>query len=176
MHEQSPLHDLYVDHLKDLYDAEKQLIRTLPGLAALSTHDDLDRALEDHLEETRNHVSRLERILGHLNREPVGAHCAGMAGLLEEAVRDVRRRNDPAARDAALIATAQRIEHYEIAGYGTVRAFAQQLGYENAGEVLGETLEEEEDCDRRLSELATGGHLRQGINLEALRQQPSPSP
>jgi ferritin-like metal-binding protein YciE len=90
-----------------------------------------------------------------------------MAGLLEEAVLHARRRSDPAARDAALIATAQRIEPYEIAGYGMVRAFAQQLGYENAGEVLAETLEEEEGCDRRLSELATGGRLRQGINLEA---------
>jgi ferritin-like metal-binding protein YciE len=155
------LHDLFVDELKDLYNAETQLTKALPKLAKAAASDELRTAFEDHLEETEHQVERLETIFKQLEENPKGKRCKAMSGLIEEGAEMIEVDGPDAVRDAALIAAAQRVEHYEMAGYGTVRTYAQLLGFDEAANLLQETLDEEAAADEKLNELA------KSINVEA---------
>lgn len=148
------LHDLYVDELKDLYNAENQILKALPKMAKAASSPDLAQAFQDHLEETEGQVARLDKIFKKLDVNPKGKKCKAMEGLLEEGKEVMEEDADPVVRDAALIAAAQRVEHYEMAGYGCVRTFAQLLGYDDASDLLQETLDEEGAADKKLTELA----------------------
>jgi ferritin-like metal-binding protein YciE len=148
------LHDLYVDELKDLYNAEHQLLRALPKMAKAASDPQLAKAFTDHLAETEGQVERLEKIFKKLDASPKGKKCKAMEGLLEEGKEVMAEDADPTVMDAALIAAAQRVEHYEIAGYGCVRTFARSLGDEHASELLQETLDEEGAADKKLTQLA----------------------
>ena len=143
-----------MDELKDLYNAENQLIKALPKMAKAASAPELRTAFEDHLEETRAQVARLERIFKKLETSPKGKKCKGMEGLIEEGKEVMEEDAEPTVLDAALIAAAQRVEHYEMAGYGCVRTYAHLLGHEDAAELLQETLNEEEAADKKLTELA----------------------
>lgn len=156
------LHKLFVHELKDLYSAENQLTDALPKMAEKAGHADLKQAFTDHLEETRGQIKRLEAIFDDLDFEPGGSHCVGMEGLLKEG-KDALEVEDPDVRDAALIAAAQRVEHYEIAGYGVASSYAEKLGHTKAANLLYETLEQEGKADRLLSRLA-----ERSINFEAM--------
>ncbi|HEY1860181.1 MAG TPA: ferritin-like domain-containing protein [Gemmataceae bacterium] len=147
------LDDLYVDELKDLYNAENQLVRALPKMAQAASAPELRTAFEEHLEQTRGHVQRLEQIFKKLDVSPKGKKCKAMEGLIEEG-KEVMDDVEPPVLDAGLIAAAQRVEHYEMAGYGCVRTFANLLGYDDAAELLQETLDEEGAADKKLTELA----------------------
>ena len=148
------LHDLYVSELKDLYNAEIQLIKALPRMAKAATAPELRAAFNEHLEVTRGQVARLEKIFKNLGTGPKGKRCAAMEGLIEEGKEVIARGGEPAVIDAALIAAAQRVEHYEMAGYGCVRTFANLLGYADAAALLQETLDEEGAADKKLTQLA----------------------
>jgi ferritin-like metal-binding protein YciE len=161
------LEDVFAEQIADLYSAEKQLVAALPKVARSAHDEKLRQALEEHLEQTRGHVSRLEEIIRTESIVVPQEHCKGMEGLLEEGDEITTAEGDAVARDAALIAAAQRVEHYEIAGYGTARTLADQLGYDRAEELLGATLDEEAAADRLLTKIATGGMFRSGINQEA---------
>jgi ferritin-like metal-binding protein YciE len=161
------LEDVFTEQLADLYSAERQLVAALPKVAAAAQSDELRKALDEHLAQTRNHVARLEEVFQTIRPSVPDEHCKGMEGLLSEGAKVIQSDGDGAARDAALIAAAQRIEHYEIAGYGTAKTLANQLGYDRAEELLGETLDEEADADKRLTKIATGGLLRSGLNERA---------
>jgi ferritin-like metal-binding protein YciE len=156
------LHDLYVEELRDLYHAENQLLKALPKMAKAATTPGLRAAFEEHFEVTRGQVNRLEKIFSDLDESPKGKKCKGMIGLVDEENDTVGDADTEAVKDAALIASAQKIEHYEIAGYGCVRTFARMLGYSDAEALLQETLNEEGEADKRLTELAEAG-----INHEA---------
>jgi ferritin-like metal-binding protein YciE len=156
------------DQLADLYSAEKQLVDALPKVARAATHPRLREALEQHLEQTRGHARRLEEIFRGRGMSPPAEHCEGMEGLLKEGEEVVSASGDPAAKDAALIAAAQRVEHYEIAGYGTARTLADDLGLDEAKDLLQETLDEEARADELLTQIATGGMTRTGVNEQAL--------
>ncbi|MEX0586435.1 MAG: ferritin-like domain-containing protein, partial [Pirellulales bacterium] len=146
--------DLLHHELKDLYSAEKQLIKALPKMAKAASSQSLAELVRAHLEETHEHVQRLERIFEQLGKSTRGAHCKAMEGLIEEAGELLEEDGDPAVKDAAMIAAAQRVEHYEIAGYGSARTFAQQLGYDEAADLLQQTLDEEHAADDKLNNLA----------------------
>jgi ferritin-like metal-binding protein YciE len=161
------LHDVYVEQIGDLYSAEKQLVEALPKVAAAASSDELRQALEHHLEETRGHVQRLEQIFGEAGIQSPSEFCKGMEGLLKEGEEITTAQGDPAAKDAALIAAAQRVEHYEIAAYGTARTLADELGFSEAKDLLDQTLDEESDADKLLTKIATGGVFATGINEEA---------
>lgn len=148
------LHDLYVDELKDLYNAENQLLKALPRMAKAATAPELKAAFADHLEVTRAQVVRLDTIFAGLGASPKGKKCKAMEGLIAEGKDIIDEDGDPAVIDAALIAAAQRVEHYEMAGYGCVRTFAKLLGYTDAVALLQETLEEEGEADQTLTGLA----------------------
>jgi ferritin-like metal-binding protein YciE len=148
------LDDVLEAELKDLLSAEKQLIDALPQLAQAASSEQLRDAVNEHLEETRGHVRRLEEVFAAIGIEPLSEHCDGMAGLIEEGAEIASADGDGAARDAALIAAAQRVEHYEIAAYGTARAIARELGHTEAANLLGQTLEEESAADEKLTTLA----------------------
>ena len=148
------LHDLYVDELKDLYNAEHQLLKALPKMAKRATAPELKAAFTEHMEVTRTQVERLEEIFTALKASPKGKKCKAMEGLVAEGAEVIGEDGDPAVIDAALITCAQRVEHYEIAGYGCVRTFANLLGYEDAAALLQETLDEEGEADKKLTELA----------------------
>ncbi len=148
------LHNLYVDELKDLYNAENQLLKALPRMAKAATAPELKEAFTEHLEVTRKQVERLEQIFSSLGVSPKGKKCKAMEGLIEEGKEIMEEDGDPAVIDAALIAAAQRVEHYEMAGYGCVRTFANLLGEEDAVALLQETLDEEGEADKKLTELA----------------------
>jgi ferritin-like metal-binding protein YciE len=156
------LHDLFVHELKDLYSAEKQMVRALPKMARTASSDELRAGFEEHLEQTRGHVERLDEIFAELEIGPRGPKCVAMEGLIEEGSRVMKEDAEPAVMDAALIAAAQKVEHYEIAGYGTVLAYARRLGHSHAQELLQQTLDEEKETDRKLTELAESE-----INVEA---------
>jgi ferritin-like metal-binding protein YciE len=161
------LEELYVDQLKDLYSAEKQLIQALPKMAKAANTPELQQGFETHLEETRNHLERLENIFSRLGSSPGRKKCKGMEGLLEEGKEAIDLDGDSDVRDAALIAAAQRVEHYEIAGYGTVRTYAQQLGFKQDSDLLQSTLDEEGATDKKLTALAEGSRAGNGINQQA---------
>lgn len=148
------LHDLYVDELKDLYNAESQLLKALPKMAKRASAAGLRAAFTEHLEVTRTQVGRLEQIFADLGESPKGKKCRAMEGLVEEGKEVIEEDGDPAVIDAALIACAQRVEHYEMAGYGCVRTFANLLGFADAAALLQETLDEEGEADKKLTELA----------------------
>jgi ferritin-like metal-binding protein YciE len=148
------LKELYVDELKDIYNAENQLVKALPKLAKAAASDELRQGFEDHLEQTKGHVARLEQIFEILEESPKGKKCAGMEGLVEEGSEVLKEGLEGAVLDAALIGAAQRVEHYEIAAYGTVIAFAQTLGKSDQATLLEETLSEEKETDEKLTELA----------------------
>ena len=151
------LQSLFLDELKDVYHAEKQLVRALPRMAKAASSPDLRRAFTDHLKETQGQVQRLERVFKELGQTPRAKKCEGMAGLVEEGKEILEEDGDPAVIDAALIAAAQRVEHYEIAAYGCLRTYAQLLGLPTAERLLQENLDEEEAADEKLSALAEGG-------------------
>lgn len=158
----SSLHDLYVSELKDLYSAEKQIRQALPKMAKATSNTKLRAAFENHLEETHEHIKRLEQIFEKLETKPNGKKCVAMEGLIKEGGEVINEDAEPAVRDVALIAAAQRVEHYEMAAYGCVRTFAHALDYKDAAKVLQKTLNEEGAADKKLTELAVGG-----INTEA---------
>jgi ferritin-like metal-binding protein YciE len=148
------LRDLYVDELKDLYSAEHQLLVALPKMAKAASAPKLRQAFEHHLEETRGHVERLEQVCKKLDTNPKGKKCMAMEGLIEEGKEVIDGDFEAPVRDAALIAAAQRVEHYEMAGYGCVRTYARLLGDENGACLLQKTLDEEGAADKKLTDLA----------------------
>ena len=155
------LKELYIDELKDLYNAENQLVKALPKMAKAASSDKLRQGFEEHLEQTKNHVQRLEKIFQTLGESPKGKKCKGMEGLIEEGSEVMEEDYEGSVMDAALIGAAQRVEHYEIAGYGTVRTMAETLGESDHTSLLEETLQEEKETDEKLTELASR------INAEA---------
>lgn len=148
------LKKLYVEDLKDLYNAENQLVKALPKMAKSASSDELRKGFEEHLEQTKGHVDRLEQIFKSLGENPKGKKCKGMAGLVEEGSEVMGEDFEGALMDAALIGAAQRVEHYEIAAYGTVCEFAKELGETEQESLLKETLEEEKQADEKLTKLA----------------------
>jgi ferritin-like metal-binding protein YciE len=151
------LREALVDEIRDLYNAEKQLTKALPKMAKGATSEELREALESHLEETEGQVTRLERVFELLEEKPRGKHCAGMAGIVEEGSEKLQEDAEDSVMDAMLIASAQKVEHYEIGSYGTAIAWAEALGLTEVAEVLGETLAEEKAADEKLSALAESG-------------------
>jgi ferritin-like metal-binding protein YciE len=163
------LEHVFIEQLADLHSAERQLVQALPKVAEAASSEELRDAFVEHLEETRSHVQRLEEIFDDLGNGVPDKHCEGMEGLLREGEEVIMAEGDPNARDAALIAAAQRVEHYEIAGYGTARTLADQLGYNESRALLEDTLDEENDADERLTKIATGGIFGTGLNERATR-------
>jgi|SRR5580658_5299011 ferritin-like metal-binding protein YciE len=158
------LQELLVDELKDLYSAEKQIVRALPKIIKAVTSEDLKEGLANHLEETKGQVSRLEKIAEILGTKMTGKTCVGMKGVLEEGAEVLSDTDKGVVRDAALISACQRVEHYEMAGYGSARAFAKMLGESEVAELLDETLAEEKNADKTLT-----GASKQ-INAQAKQQ------
>jgi ferritin-like metal-binding protein YciE len=156
------LQELYVDELKDLYSAENQILKALPRMIKVATHPQLKKAFTKHEKQTRQHAKRLERICKELGESPKGKKCHGMQGLLEEGKDLISEKPEPDVLDAGLISAAQHVEHYEMAGYGTVRTWARLLGYENQAQLLQRTLDEEGDTDKLLTSIA-----ETGINVDA---------
>lgn len=150
------LGDLFAHELKDLYSAEQQILQALPQMAESTEHAQLRQAFEEHEQVTRGQVQRLQTIATDLGLELDGVTCKGMQGLLREGREIIDANADPSARDAALIGAAQRVEHYEIAGYGTARTYARMLGHDRAAEMLQTTLDEEGSTDHRLTRIAEG--------------------
>lgn len=148
------IRQLYVDELKDLYSAETQLVKALPKMAKASTNAQLRQAFEEHLRQTSEHVSRLEQIFEMLEEKPTGKKCVGMEGLVKEGAETMQEKYADEVMDAAIIGAAQRVEHYEIAAYGTVREFAELLGENEHISLLEQTLEEEKETDEKLTQMA----------------------
>ena len=160
--EMDNLQKLYVDELKDLHSAERQIIQALPRMAKKASNEQLRRAFEEHLEVTKKQVERLDRIFEQLGKSSRGKKCKGMEGLIEEGKEMMQEDMEPEVMDAALIGVAQKVEHYEIAGYGTVRTYARILGEREAEKLLQQTLDEEGETDKKLTQLAESE-----INVEA---------
>jgi ferritin-like metal-binding protein YciE len=156
------LEDVFIEQLRDLYNAENQLIKALPKMAKAAHATELKEGFEHHLEQTKEHANRLEKIFEKLEKKPTGKTCKAMQGLVEEGAETIGEKATPEAKDAALIAAAQRVEHYEIAGYGSVRTYAKLLGHDQAAEALQITLNEEAETDKTLTKLA------ELINMEAV--------
>ena len=163
--EMDTLHDLYVEGLKDLYSAENQILKAMPQMIKKASHPKLKKAFTAHERQTRQQAKRLERICRELGEKPTGKKCVGMEGLIKEAKELISERPDPDVLDAGLIAAAQHVEHYEMAGYGTMRTYARLLGFEEQAALLQQTLDEEGMTDKLLTELAENS-----INLEAVEQ------
>jgi ferritin-like metal-binding protein YciE len=157
MAESGTLHDAFLDKLRDAYDAEKQLLKALPKMAKKATSEDLTAAFEAHLDETRGHVDKLEQVFGALGEKVRGKHCDGIAGIIEEGKSVMDEDFDVDTMDACLIAGGQRAEHYEMAAYGTLVAWATAMGHTEAADLLEEILEEEKAADEKLTALAEGG-------------------
>jgi ferritin-like metal-binding protein YciE len=158
------LKELYIDELKDLYSAENQLLKALPKMAKAASSEELSSAFTEHLEQTKGQVQRLEQIFEMLDENPKGKKCVGMEGLVKEGAEMMGEDFEDEVMDAGLIGAAQRIEHYEIAAYGTARAFAELMGESDQASLLSETLEEEKETDQRLTQLS------EQINVEAKEQ------
>ena len=156
------LKDLYIEELKDLYSAENQIIKALPRMIKAASHNELKQAFTRHLKETGVHVQRLERVCDELGVSPKGKKCVGMEGLLKEGAELIKEKPERDVLDAGLIAAAQHVEHYEMAGYGCVRTYARQLGMESQAEMLQATLDEEGNTDKLLTRIAEST-----INIEA---------
>ena len=157
MAEAGTLHDAFIDELRDTYDAEKQLTKALAKLAKASSSPKLRQAFESHLEETQGQIGRLEQVFESLDEKVRGKHCDGIAGIIEEGKSIMEEDFDETTMDACLIAAGQRAEHYEMAAYGTLVAWAQAMGHTRAATLLQQTLDEEKAADRKLSGLAEGG-------------------
>lgn len=156
------LEDLYVDLLKDLYSAEQQLIKALPKMAKAAQSAELRKGFEDHLRQTERQAQRIEQIFAERQGSPGGKKCVGMEGLIEEGNEIMKEDIEPHVMDAGLIAAAQKVEHYEIASYGTVRTWAERLGYNNAAKLLQQTLDEESAANEKLTQIAESH-----VNMEA---------
>ncbi len=161
------LEDVFQEQIEDLYSAESQLIDALPAVAEAASDDKLQTALREHLEQTREHVRRLDLIAGDLGIGVGQEKCEAMAGLIRESNEVVSAEGISAAKDAALIAAAQRVEHYEIAAYGTAKVLASELGHDRAESLLNATLKEESQADELLTKIASGGLFRSGVNEAA---------
>ena len=157
MAETGSLHDAFVDELRDTYDAERQLTKALAKLAKAASSPDLKDAFSSHLEETQGQIGRLEQVFASLDEKVRGKHCDGIAGIIEEGKSIMEEDFDEASMDACLIAAGQRAEHYEMAAYGTLVAWAKAMGHDEAADLLQQTLEEEKAADEKLSSLAEGG-------------------
>lgn len=162
------LKELYVEQLRDLYSAETQLISALPKMAQAASSSALKTAFQQHLDETRTQKQRLEQIFSEMGTSPQGETCQAMEGLIKEGEAVIKATGDAKVKDAALIASAQRVEHYEMAGYGTVRTYANELGFSDAKKLLQTTLDEEGNADKKLNALAEGGIFSTGINEKAM--------
>jgi ferritin-like metal-binding protein YciE len=160
--EMETLKDLYIEELKDLYSAENQIIKALPKMIKAASHDELKQAFTTHLRETEIHAQRIEQVCDDLGVSPKGKKCVGMEGLLKEGSELIKEKPEPDVLDAGLIAAAQHVEHYEMAGYGCCRTYARQLGYESQYEMLQATLDEEGNADKILTNIA-----EMSINIEA---------
>jgi ferritin-like metal-binding protein YciE len=158
------LEDLLLEQMQDLYDAEQRLVKALPKVAAAAHCNKLKTAIENHLSETKNQVSRLERAFRLLGQEPKAKTCEAMQGLVSEGQEAIDAEGDPDVKDAALIAAAQRVEHYEIAAYGTARTFARRLGRDNVAQLLDETLAEEKAADEKLTQIAETSVNQQAVS------------
>lgn len=156
------LQDLFLDNLKDLYNAEKQLLRALPKMAKAAENEELRMAFQTHKEETQGHIERLEQIFHRLGKRPAGKTCKAMQGLIEENKELMEEDAEPDVLDAGMIVGAQKVEHYEIAGYGSMVEWAKLLGDKESAQLLAQTLDEEEKTDKKLTQLA-----RKSINIEA---------
>ena len=163
------LRDLWVDELKDLYNAENQILKALPGLAKAAVDDELRQAFEEHLEQTRGHVERLDQVFELIEETPRGKKCKGLEGIIAEGKEMLEMDLPEPVGDAALIAAAQRVEHYEIAAYGTVRTYAELLGENDSADLLEQTLSEEKSTDERLSQIA------ETVNPEAVEGEEEPA-
>jgi ferritin-like metal-binding protein YciE len=162
----SALHALFIEELKDIYWAEKHLVKSLPKMAQLATSEELKEAIENHLNETEMHVTRLEKIFESVNEKASTRKCEAMAGLIDEANRTIEgTEEDSLVRDVAIISCAQKVEHYEIATYGTLKTLAQQMDYPEAVELFSATLDEEKNADRKLSEIALS-HVNEDAQRE----------
>ena len=157
MAEMGTLHEAFVDELRDTYDAEKQLTKALPKMAKAANSPELRGAIESHLEETRHQVERLEQVFESLDEKARGKHCDGIAGIIDEGKSVMEEEFDEATMDACLIASGQRAEHYEMAAYGTLVAWARVMGHDDAADLLQQTLDEEKAADEKLSSLAEDG-------------------
>ena len=155
--------DLFIDQLRDLYSAETQIVKALPKMAKAASSDELQGAFDEHLEQTEGHVERLEEIFDRIGVKPKGKKCEAMEGLLDEGKEIMKLDAEPHVRDAALIAGAQRVEHYEMAGYGCARTFARLLGDTESADLLQQTLDEEGEADKKLTQIAESS-----INVEAM--------
>ena len=161
------LEDVLVHELNDLYSAEDQLVDALPKMAKAASNTELKKAIEHHLEETRDHRDRIQEIFGQLGKRRSGEECKAMKGLVAEGEEVIEMSGDSTAKDAALIAAAQRVEHYEMAAYGTAKTLAGELGHEDAKDLLEQTLDEESQADTLLTKIATGGMMKAGVNEKA---------
>lgn len=148
------LHDLFIDHLKDIYSAEKQVITALPKMAKAAQSEEVRQAFQNHLDMTKTQVERLERVFERMGTTPGRKKCLGMQGLIQETEEFLGENVAPEVMDAGLIANAQKVEHYEIAAYGTVRSYAQMMGHQEAATLLQQTLDEEGQTDKMLTQLA----------------------
>ena len=158
--EHQALKELYIDELKDIYNAENQLVKALPKMAKAANSEELRTGFREHLEQTRGHVQRLEQIFKELGEKPSGKKCKGMEGLVAEGQEMMGEDFEDDVMDAALISAAQRVEHYEIAAYGTVRTYAELLGEDTAVQLLEQTLEEEKETDQKLTDMASEINVR----------------
>ena len=163
------LKDVLKEQLEDLYSAETQLVTALPKMQTAATHDELKTAFREHLEETKGHVTRVQDALGELGALPGTEECKGMKGLIAEGEEIMKMTGDPMAKDAAIIAAAQRVEHYEIAAWGTVRQLAKDCGYDGIADLADQTLDEESNADKHLTKIATGGMFTSGVNQSATK-------
>jgi ferritin-like metal-binding protein YciE len=161
------LKDVLQEELEDLHSAEEQLIVALPKMAQAAHNDELRQAIEHHLEETRGHLKRVEEALGELGISKPSEECKAMKGLIAEGEELIQMDGDPLAKDAALIGAAQRVEHYEIAAYGTARQLADDCGYDSIKDLMDQTLDEESQADKLLNKIATGGMFKAGVNQQA---------
>ncbi len=161
------LRDVYVAQLKDMYSAEKQLSDALPGIAQAARHPELKQAFWDHLEQTDVHLATVRAVLAELDENPTSTRCKAMEGLIAESSEIASEDGDPDARDAALIVAAQKIEHYEIASYGSLCTFAKTLGHADTAVRLQSILNQEYEADQRLDNLAMGVHSKAGLNVAA---------
>lgn len=162
------LKELFVEELKDVYDAENQIVKALPKMAKATSTPELRKAFEEHLEQTKGHVRRLEQIFEGLGEQAKAKKCDGVRGIIEEGEDVVSDGQEGPVRDAGLIAGAQRVEHYEMAAYGSLKTWAGQLGDERAASLLEQTLSEEKEADQILTRIATGG-----VNTQAAQSRPS---
>ncbi len=166
MAETGTLHDAFIDELRDTYDAERQLTKALPKLAKAAASPDLRDAFESHLEETQGQIERLEQVFASLDEKVRGKHCDGIAGIIDEGKAIMEEDFDDSTMDACLIAAGQRAEHYEMAAYGTLVAWAKAMGHDEAADLLQQTLDEEKAADEKLTSLAEGG-INQGAADQA---------